>query len=160
MNRPRQGAFLIAQMHQISGRVFSRMLKDFHVHTITPSQGRILFALWEKDDIPIQELAGKTSLKKSTLTTMLDALEGSGHIERAPSGKDRRKIHIRLTAKDKGLQETYRRVSRQMTDLCYAGFSEDEIDTFEEFLKRILENLKRSEEEMNSRALLGERTTR
>jgi DNA-binding MarR family transcriptional regulator len=134
------------------------MLKGFHIHTITPAQGRILFALWEKDDIPIQELSKKTSLKKSTLTTMIDTLEGSGHIERAPSGKDRRKIHIRLTARDKELQEAYRRVSRQMTDLCYAGFSEEEIDAFEDSLKRILENLKRSEQEMNGRALPDERT--
>ncbi|HQG32669.1 MAG TPA: MarR family winged helix-turn-helix transcriptional regulator [Deltaproteobacteria bacterium] len=158
MAKPRQGAFLIAQMHQISGRIFSRMLKDFHIDTITPSQGRILFALWGKDDIPIQELARKTSLKKSTLTTMLDVLEGSGHIERVPSGADRRKIHIRLTARDNALQDAYRQVSRKMTDLCYAGFSEKEIDAFEESLKKILKNLKRSEQEMGGSAPHGERT--
>lgn len=152
MARPRQGAFLIAQMHQISGRIFSRMLKEFSIHKITPAQGRILFALWEKDDVPIQELARKTSLKKSTLTTMLDALEGSGHIMRLPSGSDRRKIHIRLTARDNELRDAYRRVSKRMTELCYAGFTEDGIDAFEDALKKILENLKRFEQETDGHA--------
>lgn len=141
----RQGAFLIAQMHRISGRIFSRMLKKYKVETISPSQGRILFALWNKDDIPIRELADRTSLKKSTLTTMLDALESSGHVIRIPSGTDRRKIHIRLTDKDRRFRETYHQVSREMSSLCYAGFSEEEIDAFEGFLERILGNLKRIE---------------
>lgn len=152
MSRPRKGAFLIAQMHQISGRIFSRLLKNYHINTISPAQGRILFALWEKDDIPIQELARKTSLKKSTLTTMLDALEQSGHIMRIPSRKDRRKIHIKLTAKDRQLQDVYEQVSRRMTDLCYEGFSDEEADAFEDSLEKILENLKRSEREMDSTA--------
>jgi MarR family transcriptional regulator, organic hydroperoxide resistance regulator len=141
----RRGAFLIAQMHQISGRIFSRMLKKSRIETISPSQGRILFALWNKDDIPISELSEKTSLKKSTLTTMLDALESTGHLIRVPSGTDRRKIHIRLTDKDRKLRETYHQVSREMSSLCYAGFSEEEIDAFEGFLERILGNMKRIE---------------
>jgi len=145
----RNGAFLIAQMHQIGGRIFSRMLKQHAVHDITPSQGRILFALWNKDDVSIQELAASTSLKKSTLTTMLDTLERSGHVIRVSSGKDRRKIHIQLTVKDRGLQDVYARLSRQMASLCYAGFSHGEVDEFEEMLQRILMNLKSAEKRMD-----------
>ncbi len=141
----RYGAFLIAQMHQVSGRIFSRMLKNHDIETISPAQGRILFALWSSDDIPIHELAEKTSLKKTTLTTMLDALQASGHIIRVPSGADRRKIHIRLTDKDKQLRETYSQVSAAMASLCYEGFSEEEIELFEGSLKKILANLKRFE---------------
>lgn len=148
MEHLRKGAFLIAQMHQIGGRIFSRMLKQHAVHDITPSQGRILFALWSKDDISIQDLAASTSLKKSTLTTMLDALERSGHVIRVPSGKDRRKIHIRLTVKNRELQDVYARLSRQMASLCYAGFSREEVDEFEEMLERILANLKSAEKRM------------
>lgn len=150
----RQGAFLIAQMHRISGRIFSRMLKNSRIETISPSQGRILFALWSKDDIPISELAEKTSLKKSTLTTMLDALEKTGHITRIPSGTDRRKINIRLTDKDREFKGIYHQVSREMASLCYAGFSEEEIDAFEGFLERILKNMKRIESGDNSPPLL------
>jgi len=145
MKHARKGAFLIAQMHQISGRIFSRLLRDHGIHDITPSQGRILFALWRRDDVPIRDLAAMTSLKKSTLTAMLDVLERSGHVTRVPSGEDRRRIHIRLTAKNRELQDVYARVSQEMTSLGYAGFSKAEVDAFEAMLERILANLKSAE---------------
>ncbi len=145
MKHARKGAFLIAQMHQISGRIFSRLLKDQGIHDITPSQGRILFALWQRDDVPIRELAAMTSLKKSTLTAMLDVLERSGHVARVPSGEDRRRVHVRITARNRELQGVYARVSQEMTSLGYAGFSEAEADAFEAMLERILANLKSAE---------------
>ncbi len=140
MAKVRQGGFLMAKIHQLSGRIFARMLKGRAIE-INPAQGRILFALWLKDDIPIQELATKTGLGKSTLTRMLDRLEGSGHLVRAFPTSDRRKVLIRLTEDNKRMKAAYEQVSIDMADLYYTGFSEDEIDRFEGYLKRILENL-------------------
>ncbi len=147
MSKIRQGGFLIPQVHQISGRIFSRMLKSYRIETVTPAQGRILLALWIGDDIPIQELARRTSLKKSTLTAMLDILEVSGHVRRVPSETDRRKINIRLTDKDKDYKRAYERVARKVVDLGYDGFSSSEMDSFEDFLRRILRNLQGAEDD-------------
>ena len=72
---------------------------------------------------------------------MLDRLEASGFLVREPSRDDRRKILIRRTRKDKALQRTYARLSQEMTDLFYQGFSASEIDRCEESLRRILDNL-------------------
>ncbi len=140
MAKIRQGGFLIAKIHQLSGRIFARVLKSRAVD-INPAQGRILFVLWLKDNIPIQELSTRTGLGKSTLTRMLDRLEGSGHLVRAVPGDDRRKVLIRLTEENKRMKAAYEQVSIEMADLYYTGFSEDEIDRFEGYLKRILENL-------------------
>ena len=137
----RQGGFLIAKIHQVSGRIFARILKKAGVSEINPAQGRILFALWNKDEIPITELARKTLLSKSTLTSMLDRLEEAGFIVRVPSKKDRRTILIKRTEKEKSLESKYVQVSDEMTNLFYNGFASEEIDTFEEYLKRILANL-------------------
>jgi DNA-binding MarR family transcriptional regulator len=142
MTAAREGGFLIAQIYQIAGRIFEKKLKNLDLVEITPSQGRILFALSKEDDISIQELSQRTSLGKSTLTAMLDKLEEMGHIRRVPSRRDRRKIHVCLMEKDKLLQQTYISVSEEMTQLTYAAFTPKEIDLFETFLKRILENLK------------------
>jgi len=136
----RQGGFLIAKIHQVSGRTFARMLREAGIE-FNPAQGRILFALWRGDGIPINELAGRTRLSKSTLTSMLDRLEEASHIAREPSGEDRRVILIRLTEKDRGLQDRYVKVSREMTELFYDGFTSEEIDEFEGYLERILDNL-------------------
>ena len=51
-------------------------------------------------------------------------------------------IKIRLTERDKSLQDSYIKISGEMTQLSYQGFEASEIDRFEDFLARILENLK------------------
>jgi len=140
MKTQSEGGFLIAKIHQLSGRIFARMLKEYEVE-INPAQGRIMFVLWKNDQISITELARKTSLEKSTLTSMLDRLEDAGYVTRVPSQEDRRKILIRRTAKDKAWQKVYVKVSQEMTELFYAGFSAREIDAFEGYLKRIFDNL-------------------
>lgn len=142
----REGSFLIAQIFQISGRVFARRMKEAGLEDISPEQGRVLFALWKKDGIPIQELTHMTSLRKSTLTVALDRLEKAGHVVREPSTRDRRQILIHLTEKDKQLQDAYAQLSDEMAELSYKGFSEKEIDTFEQALRRILANLKEHEQ--------------
>jgi len=145
MKASREGSFLMAQIYQISGRIFAKKLKSCDLIDITPAQGRILFALWQEDNISIRELSQKTSLSKSTLTAMLDTLEKSGHVCRVPSRADRRKINLCLTEKDKALQSVYAGISEEMTQLSYALFDLGEIDLFENLLKRVLENLKTHE---------------
>jgi DNA-binding MarR family transcriptional regulator len=144
MRRKRQGGFLIAQVHQLAGRIFARKLREHQVE-INPAQGRIMFVLWQNDGIPISELAKETSLGKSTLTSMLDRLEESGYVTRVRSQKDRREVLIKRTEKDEAWQEVYVQVSREMSELFYDGFSESEIDEFEKNLRRILDNLIASE---------------
>ena len=78
MKKQRQGGFILSKIHQLSGRIFTRMLKDHGVNEINPAQGRILFVLWCHDGISINELAKETSLGKSTMTSMLDRLEQMG----------------------------------------------------------------------------------
>lgn len=141
MKIERQAGFLIAKVHQLSGRLLAKKMKKYRIDDINPAQGRILFALWQKDDISINELAKRTQLEKSTLTSMLDRLADTGYLTRVPSANDRRKIHIKLTDKDRSLREAYLGLSTDMTETFYRGFTDDEITRFEESLKKILENL-------------------
>ena len=76
MKQQRQAGFLIAKVRQVGERVFLRRLKSSEIE-INPAQGRIMFALWKQDGISIQELAKKTQLGNSTLTSMLDLMRRS-----------------------------------------------------------------------------------
>ena len=140
MKQQRQAGFLMAKIRQVSGRIFERTLKKYDVE-INSAQGRIMFALWQKDGISINELAKKTQLKKSTLTSMLDRLEKMGYIGRLRSESDRRKVLIKRTQKDKALEGKYVEVSQELTKLFYKGFTESRIDRFEKDLEHILNNL-------------------
>lgn len=146
MNKLAQGGFLMAKVHQVSGRVFAGRLRAAGIE-INPAQGRILFALWQQDGIPIQILKERTSLEKSTLTSMIDRLEEAGLVRRRPSPDDRRHILIERTEKDRALERAYKSVSKEMTELYYRGFGDGEIERFESYLRRIFENLDRAEKE-------------
>jgi DNA-binding MarR family transcriptional regulator len=140
MKQQRQAGFLMAKIRQVGERIFMRMLKEYGVE-INPAQGRIMFALWQKDDIAINELAQKTQLGKSTLTSMLDRLEKAGYVRRIPSPSDRRKKLIRRTQKDRDIEEQYVKLSQEMTEVWYKDFSEKQVNNFEKALERILQNL-------------------
>ena len=141
----RQGGFLMSKIHHLAGRIFARMLKR-HGVDINPAQGRIMFVLWQQDGVPIRELVRRTSLGKSTLTSMLDRLETAGLIVRERSESDRRVILVKRTEKDRSRQQVYERVSEEMSDVFYADLSESEIDRFEKTLGKILANLAKHEE--------------
>ncbi|HYD29841.1 MAG TPA: MarR family transcriptional regulator [Azospirillaceae bacterium] len=143
----RGGGFLLAKVHHLSGRVFSRLLKRHRLDEINPAQGRILFVLWEQDDIPMHELARRTALGKSTLTAMLDRLERDGYVERVPAPDSRRSVLVRRTRKDEVFRQGFVAVSREMTELWYRGFDEAGRQRFEDDLARIFANLEAAERE-------------
>jgi DNA-binding MarR family transcriptional regulator len=140
MKHQRQAGFLMAKIRQVGERIFYRKLKESGIE-INPGQGRIMFALWQNDGISIQELAKKTQLGKSTLTSMLDRLEAMGYIRRQRSDQDRRKIFIFRTPKDRMMEKQYVELSEAMTELWYKGFSPEDIGAFEAYLRRILDNV-------------------
>ena len=140
MKDQREGGFLIAKIHQIANRIFHQILKEYGIKELNPGQGRILFALWQSDNISIRELSLKTQLTKSTLTTMLDRLENAGFLKRK-KGKDRRIIKVKLSEKSKNLQKKYVEVSKKMNEVFYGTLTKEEIDEFEDYLGRILNNL-------------------
>lgn len=141
MKDQREGGFLIAKIHQITNRIFTQMLKDYGIEELNPGQGRILFALWQEDDISIRELSVKTQLTKSTLTTMLKRLETAGFLTRNSDEDDERITKVKLSEKSKKLQKKYVDVSSKMTETFYGILTEKEIDEFEGYLRRILDNL-------------------
>lgn len=149
MKEQRQAGFLMAKIRQVSGRIFERMLNRYNIE-INSAQGRIMFALWQQDNISINELTKKTQLKKSTLTSMLDRLEGMGYIRRERSKKDRRVILIERTKKDKNLENKYVELSQKHAKLFYRGFSENQIEQFEKDLEQILNNLTAFEANLDS----------
>ena len=144
MSKKRDGGYLISQIHQLTGRIFSKKLKDYQID-INHAQGRIIFALWKTDQIPINDLSKETALSKSSLTTMLERLEKSGHIIRKQSETDKRMTIVCLTSKSSSLRSDYQKLSTDMVDLFYKDFTDDEISQFELSLKRILKNLKNNQ---------------
>ena len=136
-----KGGFLISRVKRVGSRRFDKLLAESGIDAFNGAQGRILYVLWQGDDIPISTLSAQTGLANTTLTSMLDRMEAAELVRRAPARDDRRKVHILLTDKARALQGDYERISREMNDLYYIGFTEAEIRQFEGYLHRILDNL-------------------
>ncbi len=47
------------------------MLQEAGIEEFNGAQGRILYILWQEDNLPIVELSRRTGLAKTTLTGML-----------------------------------------------------------------------------------------
>ena len=74
--------FLISQIKQVQARIFQRLLQDSGVEEFNGPQGRILYVLWQKDEVPIVELSQKTGLAKNTLTVMQPSSSSGRHIRK------------------------------------------------------------------------------
>ncbi|MBN1214403.1 MAG: MarR family transcriptional regulator [Candidatus Lokiarchaeota archaeon] len=143
LKEQRKAGFLISQIQQISSRILNKKLKENKIYNITASKGRILFTLWKKDNITLMELAKKTSLSKSNLSMTLDKMEKEGRILRKNSPDNRREIRIELLEKGlNDLNKKFLKISMEMNELFFKGFDEKEIDAFENYLDRSLQNLK------------------
>ncbi|MCI9212989.1 MarR family transcriptional regulator [Schaedlerella arabinosiphila] len=140
-----QAGNFISQIKRLSDRIFERILADRKIDAFNGAQGRILYALWQGEAISLRELADRTGLAATTLTSMIDRMESAGLVCRTPDKNDRRKTLLTLTEKSQSLYQDYLDVSDRMSEIFYAGFSEKEILLCESMLARIQENLRRHE---------------
>ncbi len=145
MTKKTRGGTLLSQVHQVCGRVWNKILRENDMADLEGARGRVIFALWGKDGVPIKTLCEKTSLDKSTLTGIIDRLERDGYIERKPSETDKRSTLILLTGKEQEFANHVHKVSDQMNEIFYKGFTDGEITQFESMLERILVNCKEAE---------------
>ncbi|MDF2541712.1 MAG: radical mobile pair system MarR family transcriptional regulator [Herbinix sp.] len=142
-----RGGFIVSQIKQIQGRIFDKLLKNNGIDDFNGPQGRILYVLWQQDNLPISELGARTSLAKTSLTTMLDRMEERGYIQRNNAPNDRRQILITLTDKARSLNSKYDEVTALMNQIFYEGFSDETIKTFDNDLQHVLGNLQKWEEQ-------------
>lgn len=104
-----------------------------------------MFVLWQNKQMTITDLVKETSLVKSTLTTMLGRLEKMDLIKKIADEEDRRKTQVTLTEKSKKMEKKYHSISEEMDAIYYKDFKKEEMDLFEQYLKRILSNLQNYE---------------
>ena len=81
---------------------------------ITYPQYLVLMILWEKDGLPVNDIAKKLMLNTNTITPLLKRMEKDGIIRRKRSGEDERKVIVQLTGKGRELQEEAALIPEQL----------------------------------------------
>ena len=142
----RLGGFLITKLKQLQSRTLAQCISEQGIDAFSGEQGKILFVLWQKDKITQKKLACETGLAKNTITVMLEKMEKNDLIRRITDENDKRKSLVILTDYAKSLKKSFDEISDEMLKKVYKGFSEEEIDKYEEYLHRIIKNLEEKRE--------------
>ena len=134
----------------LNGRIFQKLLSRDPEALYRSEQGKILAVLWNSDEgcATATDIALATGLANNTLTTMIKNLEEKNLVTVSPCGLDKRKKYLVLTDLGWSQQEVSDRVSQELDAIYYKGFSDKEIEQFEDFQERILANLKEKENEV------------
>jgi DNA-binding MarR family transcriptional regulator len=72
---------------------------------ITYPQYLVLLVLWEKDRLPVNDIARRLMLETNTVTPLLQRMEKAGLIKRSNGRSDARQRIVSLTSKGMGMRE-------------------------------------------------------
>lgn len=132
----------LSHIHTITADFLIEKLKSQGFQDYASSHGNILFQLSTKDKMTMGELAQRINRDKSTTTVLVRKLEQDGLVICVPDPQDKRSKFIQTTDKGKQFNQTTRDISNQLLTTFYKDFTEEEKETFLNFLIRIENNFK------------------
>jgi len=87
---------------------------------ITYPQYLVLLVLWEKDHLPVNDIARRLHLETNTVTPLLQRMEKQGLVSRKRGKEDTRQRIVSLTAQGKALEEKAKNIpaclAQQLSD--------------------------------------------
>ena len=143
------GGYQALQIRLLNGRIFQKLLSKEADAQYRSEQGKILDILWQKEDdrATATDIALASGLANNTLTSMIKKLAEQGLVTIEQSNQDKRKKFVVLTELGWEQKKIGDRVSKELGEIFYQGFSDQEIQEFQDFQKRIINNLKKKENE-------------
>ena len=144
------GGYQALQIRLLNGRLFQKLLSKEPDAKYRSEQGKILTVLWQKEDgrATATDIALASGLANNTLTSMIKKLVDQGLVTIKQSDQDKRKKFVVLTDLGWPQKEIGDRVSKELGEIFYQGFSDQEIREFEAYQERIITNLKAKENDM------------
>lgn len=108
---------------------------------VTTSQGEALVSCMLGEANTPAELARFTDLDISSISRMLDRLENKGLVTRSRTGKDRRQVIVKITARGRALVKKAVPVAARVAADAWRNVSEQERQTVRNIVSKILGNL-------------------
>ena len=144
------GGYQALQIRLLNGRIFQKLLSKEPDAQYRSEQGKILTVLWQKEDgrTTATDIALASGLANNTLTSMIKKLEDQGLVTVVQCDQDKRKKFVVLTELGWEQKKIGDRVSKELGEIFYQDFSDQEIREFEAYQERIISNLKAKENEL------------
>jgi len=141
---------MINQISRLSGRLFKKILEEEGIGFLTEGQGRVVYALHEAspEGLSCGELGSAAGFDKATISGILDRMEQAGLVQRVPSAGDRRSIIVVPGPSfPEDIGRKFNKISERMTELFYGDMTEEDRDSIDGLLARLLENCRKADQE-------------
>ena len=129
---------LIGVIHRCMRRFFESQMKKYD---ITPPQFEVLVILWKDDGLVLSELGRRFSRDGPTITGIIDRMEKKELLARKRNTRDRRVIQVYLTEKARQIKDSLMQMQKEAGMNITGGFSDQDIQTLEELLHKVLKNV-------------------
>lgn len=133
--------YLIDQVDHHYGAAMESVLRSLGMERI---RWQVLLVLREYNPSSISELASRCNKKLSTVSRAVDRMETDGLVACSPRAGDARVTEVNLREEGRRTLAHVLKAAGSQYERALAGFSDPETRQLQEFLVRLLSNLKRS----------------
>ena len=139
----------MARVHESIGRestLLSREINIFLARELEPygigsGQFPFLMRLLHHDGISQESLTRALNCDRATGTRALNKLEEKGYVRRDTDPQDKRAYCVFLTEKSRHLEPVIRKMSTQINDVIFKGFTDEEKALFLGMITRAIGNI-------------------
>jgi DNA-binding MarR family transcriptional regulator len=136
------GGYLPYLLNRAGSRIATAFTAEVRGHGITLPMWRALAALYDHGEgARVSWLSDRTSIEVSTLSRVLDGLEGKKLVRRRRAVEDARAVHVELTAAGARLTMRIIPLARRYEEVALAGFSKAETRALKGLLMRLYDNM-------------------
>lgn len=133
----RESLKLLVVMLKATSTIENLIKKDMKTYGLNPTEFAVLELLYHKGDQPIQKIGENILLASSSITYVVDKLEGKKLVQRIDSPEDRRIKFASITDKGKEfMDEAFPKHEKRIEEL-FSNLTDDEIDRAIQLFKKI-----------------------
>lgn len=123
-------------------RLLQRFLQlKIEPYGVTLGMWYFLRALWTEDGLTQRELSRRVGTMEPTTLSAILAMEKRGYVRRTRNKKDRRKLHVYLTAKGRRIKDDLIPLAKEVVATAVQGLSAREVRQMLEGLAEIQKNI-------------------
>jgi len=116
-------------------------------HSISGSQGTILFHLNSAGPQKFSALADRLCITPGAVTSLSDKLISAGFAERKRDEEDRRVIYLEITEEGRELVKKLKKDIKDVVKTFFEGVSDEDLEHLTRIYKQILRNINELEKE-------------
>lgn len=121
------------------------LLSKLKEHDLMDCHPPVLITIYFNEGLSQNQLASILKFNKGAIAKLLKNMEAKGYIKRLPDENDKRIHRLYLTEYGKEIIPTFFDIEKQWSSVLVEDFSQEEIATLKQLLKKVIENVIRKE---------------